>query len=162
MTNMPVLALTLLWGGVAIQFILVGYAATFFCIWSSGAIAASVAGGSETFREAVLKAYAYILVFNVLIFPASPFLLVNVAREGWGAMCLGVIFFPVHLIVTIVSLSHGLRWLRLAMTRMASEVDPWIERLVARGRLANQLAEFSNGIGTGDGKRTEAVNDAGV
>ena len=30
--GMPVLALTLLWGGVAIEFIIVGYAATFFCI----------------------------------------------------------------------------------------------------------------------------------
>jgi len=130
--GMPVLALTLLWGGVAIQFILVGYAATFFCIWSSGAIAASVAGGSETFREAVLKAYAYILVFNVLIFPASPFLLVNVAREGWGAMCLGVIFFPVHLIVTIVSLSHGLRWLRLAMLRQRRRVTTELAQQMAR------------------------------
>ena len=63
--GMPVLALTLLWGGVAIEFILVGYVATFLCIFSSGAIAASVAGSSETLREAVLKSYAYILVFDV-------------------------------------------------------------------------------------------------
>jgi len=130
--GMPVLALTLLWGGVAIHFIIVGYLATFFCIWSSGAIAASVAGGSETFREAVLKAYAYILVFNVLIFPASPFLLVNVAREGWGAMCLAVIFFPVHLIVTIVSLAHGLRWLRLAMLRQRRRVTTELAQQMAR------------------------------
>ena len=73
--GMPVLALTLLWGGVAIEFIIAGYVATFLCILSSGAIAASVAGSAETLRQAVLKAYAYILVFDVLIFPASPFLL---------------------------------------------------------------------------------------
>ena len=130
--GMPVLALTLLWGGVAIEFIIVGYAATFFCIWSSGAIAASVAGSSETFREAVLKAYAYILVFNLLIFPASPYLLIPLAREGFGAICIGVIFFPVHLIVTIVSLAHGLRWLRLAMLRQRRRVTTELAQQIAR------------------------------
>jgi hypothetical protein len=130
--GMPVLALTLLWGGVAIEFIIVGYAATFFCIWSSGAIAASVAGSSETFREAVLKAYAYILVFNLLIFPASPYLLIPLARQGFGAICIGVIFFPVHLIVTIVSLAHGLRWLRLAMLRQRRRVTTELAQQIAR------------------------------
>jgi ABC-type transport system involved in multi-copper enzyme maturation permease subunit len=131
--GMPVLALTLLWGGVAIEFIIVGYAATFFCIWSSGAIAASVAGSSETFREAVLKAYAYILVFNVLIFPASPFLLIPISREAiGGALCIGVIFFPVHFIVTLVSLSHGLRWLRLAMLRQRRRVTEDLAQQMAR------------------------------
>jgi len=66
--GMPILALTLLWGGVSIEFILTGYVATFLCIFSSGAIAASVAGSSETLRHAVLKSYAFILVFDVLIF----------------------------------------------------------------------------------------------
>jgi ABC-type transport system involved in multi-copper enzyme maturation permease subunit len=130
--GMPVLALTLLWGGVAIEFIIVGYAATFVCIWSSGAIAASVAGSSETFREAVLKAYAYILVFNALIFPASPYLLIPLAREGFGALCVGVIFFPVHLIVTVVSLAHGLRWLRLAMLRQRRRVTTELAQQMAR------------------------------
>src|SRR5262249_3870006 len=52
--GMPILALTLLWGGVAIHFVVIGYVATFCCIFSSGAVAASVAGGSETLREAIL------------------------------------------------------------------------------------------------------------
>ena len=60
------------------------YAVTFFCIFSSGAIAASVAGGSETFREGVLKSYAYTLVFDVLIFPASPYLVIGVASGEAG------------------------------------------------------------------------------
>ena len=64
---------------MAIEFIVVGYAVTFLCIFSSGAIAASVAGGSESFREGVLKAYAYALVFDVLIFPASPYLVIGMA-----------------------------------------------------------------------------------
>ena len=131
--GMPVLALTLLWGGVAIQFIVIGYAATFFCIWSSGAIAASVAGSSETFREAVLKAYAYILVFNVLIFPASPFLLIPMSRDEIGAaVCIGIVFFPVHFIITLVSLAHGLRWLRLAMLRQRRRVTPELAQQIAR------------------------------
>lgn len=131
--GMPILALTLLWGGVAIEFILIGYAATFFCILSSGAIAASVAGSSETLREAVLKAYAYILVFDVLIFPASPFLLIPMASgaSSMGLMC-GVVFVPVHIIITIVALAHGLRWLRLAMLRQRRRVTAELAEQMAR------------------------------
>jgi len=131
--GMPVLALTLLWGGVAIEFILIGYAATFFCILSSGAIAASVAGSSETLREAVLKAYAYILVFDVLIFPASPFLLIPMAsnHSAMGLGC-GVVFLPVQIIITIVSLAHGLRWLRLAMLRQRRRVTAELAEQMAK------------------------------
>lgn len=131
--GMPILALTLLWGGVAIEFILIGYAATFFCILSSGAIAASVAGSSETLREAVLKAYAYILVFDVLIFPASPFLLIPMAsnQSAMGLMC-GVVFVPVQVIITIVSLAHGLRWLRLAMLRQRRRVTAELAEQMAK------------------------------
>jgi ABC-type transport system involved in multi-copper enzyme maturation permease subunit len=116
--GMPVLALTLLWGGVAVEFIVVGYLTTFICIFSSGAIAVSVAGSSETMREAVLKAYAYILVFDGLIFPASPFVLLPWAQNEVGtSLCCGGIFVPIQLVITLVSLAHGLRWLRLAMLR---------------------------------------------
>jgi ABC-type transport system involved in multi-copper enzyme maturation permease subunit len=131
--GMPILSLTLLWGGVAIEFIIVGYLVTFFCIFSSGAMAASVAGGSETFREGVLKAYAYTLVFDVLIFPASPYLVIGMASQERGAgLCFMVIFFPVQLIVTIVALSHGLRWLRLAMLRQRRRVTTELAEQMAR------------------------------
>jgi ABC-type transport system involved in multi-copper enzyme maturation permease subunit len=131
--GMPVLALTLLWGGVAIEFIVIGYVATFLCIFSSGAIAASVAGSSETLREAVLKAYAYILVFNVLIFPASPYLVIGMAStERVTGMVCGAVFIPVQIIITVVSLAHGLRWLRLAMLRQRRRVT---------AELAGQMAK---------------------
>jgi ABC-type transport system involved in multi-copper enzyme maturation permease subunit len=131
--GMPVLALTLLWGGVAIEFIVTGYMATFLCIWSSGAIAASVAGSSETLREAVLKAYAYILVFDVLIFPASPYLLIPMAsNERYAGLGCGVVFVPVQVIITIVSLAHGLRWLRLAMLRQRRRVTAELAEQMAK------------------------------
>jgi ABC-type transport system involved in multi-copper enzyme maturation permease subunit len=131
--GMPVLALTLLWGGVAIEFIIIGYVATFLCIFSSGAIAASVAGSSETLREAVLKAYAYILVFNVLIFPASPYLVIGMASgERVTGMVCGVVFVPVQIIITIVSLAHGLRWLRLAMLRQRRRVTAELAEQMAK------------------------------
>jgi ABC-type transport system involved in multi-copper enzyme maturation permease subunit len=131
--GMPVLALTLLWGGVAIEFIITGYVATFFCIFSSGAIAASVAGGSETFREAVLKSYAYILIFDGLVVPASPYLLIAIAREAaLGAVCLGVIFLAVQLIVTFVSLAHALRWLRLAMLRQRRRLTSELQSQISK------------------------------
>ena len=131
--GMPVLALTLLWGGVAIEFIVIGYVATFLCILSSGAIAASVAGSSETLREAVLKAYAYILVFDVLIFPASPYLLIPVAsNERFSGIACGVVFVPVQIIITIVSLAHGLRWLRLAMLRQRRRVTAELAEQMAK------------------------------
>lgn len=131
--GMPILALTLLWGGVAIEFIVVGYVATFFCILSSGAIAASVAGGSETLREAVLKTYAYILVFDVLIFPASPYFVIPMASNTpvMGMAC-GIVFLPVQLIITFVSLAHGLRWLRLAMLRQRRRVTTELAVQMAR------------------------------
>lgn len=131
--GMPILALTLLWGGVAIEFIVIGYMATFLCIFSSGAIAASVAGSSETLREAVLKSYAYILVFDVLIFPASPYLLIPLASDQWwsGLGC-GVVFAPVQIIITLVSLAHGLRWLRLAMLRQRRRVTAELAEQMAR------------------------------
>jgi ABC-type transport system involved in multi-copper enzyme maturation permease subunit len=131
--GMPILALTLLWGGVAIHFVVIGYIATFCCIFSSGAIAASVAGGSETLREAILKAYGYILVFDGLILPASPFLLVPFAQEQLGpALCVGVIFVAVQLLVTILSLGYGLRWLRLAMLRQRRRVTADLAAQMAR------------------------------
>jgi ABC-type transport system involved in multi-copper enzyme maturation permease subunit len=133
--GMPILALTLLWGGVAIQFIILGYVATFLCIFSSGAIAASVSGSSESLREAVLKSYAYTLVFDGLIFPASPFLLIVVARnEVGGGLCLAAIFLPVQLIVIFVALAHALRWLRLAMLRQRRRVTTELQTEMARRR----------------------------
>jgi ABC-type transport system involved in multi-copper enzyme maturation permease subunit len=131
--GMPVLALTLLWGGVAIEFIVIGYVATFLCILSSGAIAASVAGSSETLREAVLKAYAYILLFDVLIFPASPYLVIGMAStERVTGMVCGVVFIPVQIIITVVSLAHGLRWLRLAMLRQRRRVTAELAEQMAK------------------------------
>jgi ABC-type transport system involved in multi-copper enzyme maturation permease subunit len=131
--GMPILALTLLWGGVAIQFILLGYLATFLCILSSGAIAVSVAGSSETLRDAVLKSYAYIFVFDVVIFPASPFLMIPWAQGDHGfGLCCGAIVLPVQIIITIVSLSHGLRWLRLAMLRQRRQVTTELAEEMAR------------------------------
>jgi ABC-type transport system involved in multi-copper enzyme maturation permease subunit len=121
--GMPVLALTLLWGGVAVEFIAIGYIATFLCIFSAGAITASVAGSSETMRGAVLKAYGYILVFDLLIFPASPYVFIAVGRESaTGLVCLGVAFLTVQLTIALVSLAHGLRWLRLAMLRQRRRI----------------------------------------
>ena len=121
--GMPILSLTLLWGGVAIHFIAVGYMVTFFCILSSGAIAASVSGSSETFRQAVLKSYAWILVFDAVIFPASPYFLIVTAREEiTSSLCCGMFFIPIQLVVIFVSLAHGLRWLRLAMLRQRKRV----------------------------------------
>jgi ABC-type transport system involved in multi-copper enzyme maturation permease subunit len=131
--GMPILALTLLWGGVAIQFIAVGYLATFLCIFSSGAIAVSVAGSSETLRDAVLKSYAYIFVFDVVIFPASPFVMIPMGRDEIGAgLCCCGIFVPVQIIVTLVSLSHGLRWLRLAMLRQRRQITTELAEEMAR------------------------------
>jgi ABC-type transport system involved in multi-copper enzyme maturation permease subunit len=130
--GMPVLSLTLLWGGVAIEFVLLGYAVTFFCILSSGAIAASVAGSSETFREGVLKSYAYTLVFDVLIFPASPFFAVGMASQDATGFCCGVLFFPVQIVIILVALAHGLRWLRLAMLRQRRRVTDDLAEQMAR------------------------------
>jgi ABC-type transport system involved in multi-copper enzyme maturation permease subunit len=131
--GMPILAMTLLWGGVAIQFIAMGYVATFLCIFASGAIAASVAGSSETMRDAVLKSYAYIFVFDVVIFPASPFVMIPMGRDEFGAgLCCCGLFVPVQVIVTIVSLGHGLRWLRLAMLRQRRQVTTELASEMAR------------------------------
>ncbi len=131
--GMPILSLTLLWGGVAIHFIAVGYLVTFFCILSSGAIAASVSGSSETFRQAVLKSYAWILVFDAVIFPASPYFLIVAAREEIGSIvCCGALFITIQLVVIFVSLAHGLRWLRLAMLRQRKRVT---------AELASQMAK---------------------
>jgi hypothetical protein len=131
--GMPILALTLLWGGVAIEFMVIGYIATFCCIFSSGAIAASVAGGSETLREAILKAYGYILVFDGLVIPASPYLLIWLASGGIAAgLCVSVVFVIVQLLVTILSLGYGLRWLRLAMLRQRRRVTTELAAQMAR------------------------------
>jgi len=131
--GMPILALTLLWGGVAIEFMLLGYLATFCCIFSSGAIAASVAGGSETLREAILKAYGYILVFDGLLLPASPYLLIPIASSEIAAgLCVGGVFLLVQILVTSLSLGYGLRWLRLAMLRQRRRVTAELAVQMAR------------------------------
>ena len=110
-------------GRVSIIFIVVSYLVTFLCIFSSGAIAVSVAGGSETFREAILKAYGYILVFHGLIVPASPYMVIGTARlENFGTVCTGVLFVPAQLLITFISLGYGLRWLRLAMLRQRKRI----------------------------------------
>ena len=121
--GIPILALTFLWGGVSMIFIIVSYFVTFLCIFSSGAIAVSVAGGSETFREAILKAYGYILVFHGLIVPASPYMVIGTAQfENFGTVCTGVLFLPAQLLITFISLGYGLRWLRLAMLRQRKRI----------------------------------------
>ncbi|HVK12866.1 MAG TPA: hypothetical protein VM597_29205 [Gemmataceae bacterium] len=121
--GLPILALTFLWGGVSMIFIVVSYVVTFLCIFSSGAIAVSVAGGSETFREAILKAYGYILVFHGLIVPASPYMVIGTAQfENFGTVCTGILFLPAQLLITFISLGYGLRWLRLAMLRQRKRI----------------------------------------
>lgn len=116
--GMPILSLTLLWGGVSIGFVLMGYGVTLVSIFSAGAIAASVASGSETLRAAILKAYAYIFMFDVVLFPASPYLVLLLSRELWlsGLFC-SSLFVLIRFITVILSLGYGLRWLRMAMLR---------------------------------------------
>lgn len=133
MAGAPILALTLLWGGVATEFIAISYVATFFCVFSSGAIAVSVAGGSETYREAVMKAYGYIFIFDLLIFPGSPFLMIGLARATINSLiCTGVFFLAIQIGTTLYCLGYGLRWLRLAMLRQRKRVTAELAEKMAQ------------------------------
>jgi hypothetical protein len=69
-----------------------------------------------------------------------------------------IIFFPVQLIVTVVALSHGLRWLRLAMLRQRRRVTTELAQQMARRKppLADEdpLLWKERYVGSGD---SEAV-----
>jgi hypothetical protein len=51
--------------------------------------------------------------------------------SAMGLIC-GVVFVPVQVIITIVSLAHGLRWLRLAMLRQRRRVTAELADQMAR------------------------------
>jgi hypothetical protein len=69
----------------------------------------------------------------VLIFPASPYLLIPMAsNERYAGLGCGVVFVPVQVIITIVSLAHGLRWLRLAMLRQRRRVTAELAEQMAK------------------------------
>jgi ABC-type transport system involved in multi-copper enzyme maturation permease subunit len=121
--GMPILALTLLWGGVSVEFILIGYAVTLVSIFSAGSIAASVSSGAETLRGAILMTYAYIVFFDGILFFGSPFLVLLLTQESpFSGLACGGLFLVIRLIVISLSLNYGLRWLRMAMLRQRKRV----------------------------------------
>ncbi|MCX7664291.1 MAG: ABC transporter permease subunit [Gemmataceae bacterium] len=133
--GVPILALTLLWGGVPVGGMIVCYAVTLCTICTAAAVAAAVSADAETLRGGIFAAYGYLFVFDVLIFPASPFLMILVALNanavGW-TLCPGIFFIVVQPLVLYFSLRYGLRWLRLAMLRQRKRVTDLMATQLAR------------------------------
>ena len=118
LAGVPILSLTLLWGGVDIGLIIVCYIVIGISAFGAGTITAAVSAYAESMRSAILKSYLFIILFDGVIFPASPFLLISMSAGHWVAgACAMVWYVPLQVTIVVVSYGIGQRWLRLAMLR---------------------------------------------
>ncbi len=135
--GVPILALTLLWGGVPIAGMIICYLTTLCTICTAAAIAAAVSADAETLRGGIFTAYGYIFVVDVLIFPASPFAVIALQLGGdvpGLSFCPGFFFLIVQPLVLFFALRYGLRWLRLAMLRQRKRVTELMATQLQRFR----------------------------
>jgi ABC-type transport system involved in multi-copper enzyme maturation permease subunit len=124
LAGMPILFLTQLWGGVAMEMILVDYAATGLAIVGAGVVTAAISAYAETLRGAILRTYAMLFLLDVLLFPASPYFIIFMARLHWGAgLGFMVVYVPLQLVLVFVGYFIGQRWLRMAMLRQKTRPD---------------------------------------
>lgn len=124
LAGLPILFLTQLWGGVSEGIIIVCYIAVCISTVSAGTITAAVSAYAETMRAAILRSYLMIFIFQVLIFPASPMLIILMSAAHWIAGAVGFLWsIPLQCGIVGVSYTIGQRWLRLAMLRQKKRLD---------------------------------------
>jgi ABC-type Na+ efflux pump permease subunit len=66
LAGLPVVAITQVWGGVDVNFILVGYEICFVTILETAAIAAVCAVGARSLRQALVRTYSWLVILYVL------------------------------------------------------------------------------------------------
>jgi ABC-type transport system involved in multi-copper enzyme maturation permease subunit len=124
MAGMPILFLTQLWGGVSMGMILVNYGATGIAIVGAGVVTAAISAYAETLRGAILRTYGFLLLVDVLVFPASPYFIIYLAAQHWGLGLGGmIVYLPLQLVIVMVGYSIGQRWLRMAMLRQKTRLN---------------------------------------
>ncbi len=122
--GMPILFLTQLWGGVAIEMIVVNYSATALTVVGAGVVTAAISAYAETLRGAILRSYGLLLLVDVLFFPASPYLVISASCAHWGVgLSMLVIFVLMQAIIVFVGYFIGQRWLRMAMLRQKTRLS---------------------------------------
>jgi ABC-type transport system involved in multi-copper enzyme maturation permease subunit len=123
LAGMPILFLTLLWGGVSMGMILVCYAATGIAVIGAGVVTAAVSAYAETLRAAILRSYGLLFLLDVLFFPASPYFPIMMSAAHWGAgLGMFIIYIPLQLVIVLVGYVIGQRWLRMAMLRQKTRL----------------------------------------
>jgi ABC-type transport system involved in multi-copper enzyme maturation permease subunit len=121
--GMPILFLTLLWGGVSLEAIVVNYAATMIAVVGAGVVTAAISAYAETLRGAILRSYGVLAMLDVLFFPASPYLVIGMSTLHWGAgLVMLVIYLPMQVLIVLIGYFIGQRWLRMAMLRQRTRI----------------------------------------
>jgi ABC-type transport system involved in multi-copper enzyme maturation permease subunit len=123
LAGMPILFLTQLWGGVAMEMILINYAAVGIAIIGAGVVTAAVSAYAETLRAAILRSYGLLFLLDALFVPASPCLVTFMSALHWGAgLAFLVIYVTLQLVIVLVGYFIGQRWLRMAMLRQKTRL----------------------------------------
>lgn len=121
--GIPILSLTLLWGGVEVGMIIVCYIAICISSIGAGTITAAISAYAESMRSAILRSYLVLVLVEGLLFPASPILVILMSYGGWIAgACSFIWYLPLQVGIVLVSYSIGQRWLRMAMLRQKKQL----------------------------------------
>lgn len=124
LAGMPILFLTQLWGGVSLAMICVNYAAACFTVIGAGVVTAAVSAYAESMRAAILRSYLLLFMIDVVLLPASPYLVIVLSAAHWGAgLAIGLILFvPLQATIILCGYVSGQRWLRMAMLRQRRHI----------------------------------------
>ena len=141
--GLPVLALTQLYGGVSLKFLLMGYFLTATTVTVLTAVSAAAAAATDTFRGALFRAYGltalHVLIGCGLHPVLSPFGIVALlfsmeANSPAGFFVIGLGYGSAQLAVAAFSVWLAVRWVRKAraLPITARSAPPPRTRLVPR------------------------------
>lgn len=150
--GIPVLAAATFLGGVSFDRIVLSFAVILTTLASSGALAIAAAIHALNVRRAMILAYSWLLVWQVLPFFVSYIVHINISGERWPQQCFirGDIFLAVSPFAACDSLvHHGLSnphiafnmaiWNCFAQTLAAVALLGWA---IARVRVVHQMARL--------------------
>jgi ABC-type transport system involved in multi-copper enzyme maturation permease subunit len=132
LAGLPVLALTQLYGGVSLPFLLMGYLVTAATVAMHAAISAAAAAATDTYRGALFRGYG-LAALHALVgcgcHPVlSPFAIIAIlfASEanapGWF-LFVGLGYSAVELAVAVGAVLLGVRWVRQMRSKVRDPRD---------------------------------------
>jgi ABC-type transport system involved in multi-copper enzyme maturation permease subunit len=125
--GLPILALTQLYGGVSLKFLLVGYLITAGMVTMHAAISVASAAATDTYRGALFRGYGFaalhVIIGGVLPFLSPLFFIALILSpiepdNPTAFWVLGLGYTAVELVIAFVAVLLGVRWVRLGRARL--------------------------------------------